>query len=129
MRIDLKAICLAFIVFVIVAHPISLRFSLYDFTNSVFSYLIPWLPYLGAFCSGLTLAYREKISSRFNSLLLSVLISFSLGIVNYIGPSDLPGFYYSMWVTGLSFPIVLFLVVAGLGAKSLIKVVSNEIKP
>jgi hypothetical protein len=129
MRIDLKAICLAFIVFVVVAHPAYLRFYLYDFTNSVFSSLVPCLPYTAAFFSGLTLAYHEQINSRFNSLLLSALISIGLGLANYIGPSDLPGFYYSMWVTGLSFPIVLFLVVAGLGAKNLIKVVSNEIKP
>ncbi|GEM_PF-4053500 len=129
MRIDLKAVSLAFIIFLVIFLPMYLRFSTYDFTNIAFSYLAPWLPYLAAFFSGLTLAYREKLVSRFNSLLLSVLISLSLGLANHIGPSDLSGIYYSIWITGLSFPFVLFLVVAGLGTKNLIKAVSNEFKP
>jgi hypothetical protein len=129
MRIDLKAVSVAFIVFLAIFLPTYLRFTSYDFTNTVFSYLAPWLTYLAPFFSGLAMAYLEKINTRFNSILLSALISLSLGLANFIGPSDLPGFYYSFWVTGLSLPIVLFLVAAGLGAKSLIKALSNEIKP
>ena len=129
MRIDLKTVNVAFIVFLAIYLPTYLRFTPYHFTNTVFEYLAPWLPYLAAFFSGLTMAYLEKNGSRFNSLLLTALISISLGLANYIGPSDLPGLYYSLWVTGLSLPIVLFLVGAGLGAKSLIKAVYSEIKP
>jgi hypothetical protein len=129
MRIDLKAIGIAYLVFLALYLPIYLQFTPYDFTKTISSNLTPWLPYLAIFFSGLVMAYYSSFNRRFNALLLTALIALSIGLANHFGPSDFPGFYGSVWVTGLSFPIVLFLVVAGLGAKNLIKVVSNEIKP
>jgi hypothetical protein len=127
MRIDLKAIGVAYLVFLALYLPIYLRFTPYGFTKTISSNLAPWLPYLAIFFSGLAMAYYSNFNRRFNALLLTVLIALSFGLANYFGPSDFPGFYSSVWVTGLSLPIVLFLVVAGLGARNLIKAVSSEI--
>ena len=129
MRIDLKALGISFLTFLIIYLPIYLRFTSNNFIATFLSSLAPLLPYFAAFFSGLTLAYFSKFNQWFNSLLLTALISLSLGFANYFLPSDLPGFYYSAWISALSFPIALFLVVAGLGAKSLMKAVSNEFLP
>jgi hypothetical protein len=109
MRIDFKAIGIAFLVFLVVCTPMFLSFP------------IPGLPYIAAFLGGLTVAYRSRFGERANCVLLAALISLSLGLANYVGPSDFPGLSASAWVIGLSFPVALFMVVAGLGARGFFK--------
>ena len=121
MRADPKAIGIAYLVFLVVYLPVYLQPTLGESAGRAFSFFAPWLPYIAAFLGGLTVAYRSRISESLNCFLLAVLIALSLGLVNYIGPSDFPGLNASAWVTGLSFPIALFLVAAGLGAKGFFK--------
>lgn len=117
MYIDFKAIGIAFLVFLIVCAPMSLSFP------------VPWLPYIAAFFGGLAIAYRSRFGERSNCVLLAMLISLSLGLSNFVGPSDFPSLSASAWVIGLSFPVALFMVGAGLGAKGLLKkMVSHENK-
>ena len=117
MRVDFKATGIALLVFLIICAPMFLSFP------------VPGLPFVAAFLGGLTIAYRSCFGERSNCVLLAVLISLSLGLANYVGPSDLPGLSASAWIIGLSFPVALFMVVAGLGAKGLFKkMVSRENK-
>lgn len=118
MRVDFKATGIALFVFFVVCAPVFL------------SVPVPGLPYVAAFLGGLTIAYRSRFGERSNCVLLAVLISLSLGLVSYIGPSDFPGLSASAWVIGLSFLVVLFMVVAGLGSKGLFKAMfSREDEP
>ncbi|HNI72641.1 MAG TPA: hypothetical protein PKN13_10165 [Accumulibacter sp.] len=117
MRADLKATGVAYLVFLAVYPPVYLGPIIGEPAGAVLSLVTPWLAYIAAFLGGLTVAYRSRIGERLNCLLLAVLIALSLGLTNYFGPSDFPGLNASAWVAGLSFPIALFLVAAGLGAK------------
>ena len=117
MRVDFEATGIALLVFLVVCAPMFLSFP------------VPGLPYIAAFFGGLTIAYRSRFGERSNCVLLAVLISLSLGLANFVGPSDFPGLSASAWVIGLSFPVALFMVVAGLGAKGLLKkMISREDK-
>jgi hypothetical protein len=121
MRADLKAIAIAFLAYAVVFLAAFLPSILSISLGATFELVAPWFPYVAAFLGGITLAYRSRFSERLNGFVLSALIALSLGFANYYGPSDLPFLYASVLVTGISFPIVLFLVVAGLGAKNLFK--------
>jgi hypothetical protein len=109
MRIDFKAIGIALLVFLIACAPMFLSFH------------VPWLPYIAAFFGGLTIAYRSRFGEHSNYALLAVLISLSHGLSNFIVPSDFPALSDSTWVIGLSVPVVLFMVGAGIGAKEILK--------
>lgn len=114
MCIDIRATSTAFLVFLVVCVPM------------FFSFPVALLPYIAAFLGGLTIAYRSRFGERSNCVLLAVLISLSLGLANYVSPSDLPGLSASAWIIGLSFPVALFMVIAGLGAKGLIKKIASR---
>jgi hypothetical protein len=78
-------------------------------------------PYIAAVIAGLVLAHQCSSPSHEtkNALLLGIFISLLLGLLNWLGPSDLPGLYYSAWIFMLSLPVTLFLVFAGTGLKGL----------
>ncbi len=118
MRADFKATGTALLVFLVVCAPMYLSFPV--------PALLPALPYIAAFLGGLTIAYRSRYGEPSNCVLLAVLISLSLGLANLVGPSDFPGLAASAWVIGLSFPVALFMVVAGLGAKGLLKMMVSR---
>jgi hypothetical protein len=117
MRTDFKATGIALLVFLVVCAPMYFSFPV----PVLLPVLLPVLPYIAAFLGGLTIAYRSRFGERSNCVVLAVLISLTLGFANLVGPSDFPGLSASAWVIGLSFPVALFMVVAGLGAKGLLK--------
>lgn len=74
-------------------------------------------PCLAAVIAGWVLAHQSTSPSHEtrNALLLGILISLLLGLLNWLVPSDLPGPYYSLWISLLSLPVALFFVFAGTG--------------
>lgn len=74
-------------------------------------------PCLAAVIAGWVLAHQSTSPSHEtrNALLLGIFISLLLGLLNWLAPSDLPGPYYSLWISLLSLPVALFFVFAGTG--------------
>ena len=110
MRVDIKALSISYFAFV------SMHLLVYVPSNPIASFL----PYLAVIISGFLLERNSDTNTKFSTVILTVLISLSLGIANYFGPSDFPGLKATAWIFGISLPIVLFLVIAGRGLNEIV---------
>ena len=120
MRIDMKAVGIGYLTFLCIFLLIYLPFVPGSFTSSIFQKIAPVVPYISFFISGLVVANYSRFKIRISQVILAILISLSLGLANYYGPSDFHGIKATLWVIGISLPIVFLFVIAGQGAKELI---------